>query len=220
MACPASLHVLAARATRLNSDGSPATGATASYVTAHPMRVGLNPEVEEGEETLQRNGAGRICVIYRAPDEIKYWNLELDNCRIEPALFELMIEGMDLIPGAGEEAPIGNILPSGIGDGSDAVGVGIEFWTRAWDGDAALAGTPYIRWYIPKAVWTLGDNELSAEALTVSMTGRSENNPAFGDPYGDHPATFTANGRPAYFFDDFLPEAACDYAALASGSGS
>lgn len=219
--CPGAIHVLALRATRLNTDGSPASGPNASYVSAHPMRVGLNPDTEEGEDRIQKNGADCACLTYRAPDQIKRWLYELDNCRIEPALFELMF-GADAIPGSEEGSIIGAILPAGVG-GCDisAGGVGLEFWTRAWDGDRPLAGTPYIRWVVPKSMWALGDNEFSAEFATITAAGYSENNPAFDDPYGDWPATFVnPEGRPAFFFDSVLPEAACEYAAIGSGSGS
>ena len=218
--CAGSIHVLAARATRLNADGSPAVGIASSYVTAHPMRVALNPEVETGEDRIQKNGADCPCLTYRAPDYIKRWNLEADNCRLEPLLFELMF-GADLIPGAPGTAAIGNILPSGVGPCEvSAGGIGWEFWTRAWDGDAPLAGTPYIRWVVPKSVWQLGDNEFSSEFLTVAMTGYSENNPAFGDPYEDQPATFdNPEGRVAWFYDSVLPVAACGYSTVTT-SGS
>jgi hypothetical protein len=217
--CPGSIHVLAARATRLNADGTPVDGATSSYVTGHPMRVAMNADVEEGEDRIQKNGADCACLTYKAPDQIKRWLYELDNCRLEAALFELMF-GADLIPGAEEGEYIGNILPAGIGACDlTAGGIGFEFWTRAWDGDKPLAGVPYIRWVVPKSVWRLGDNEFSAEFATITATGYSENNPAFGDPYGDMPAEYdNPDGRPAWFFDSFLPEAACDYAAVGSGS--
>lgn len=218
--CAGSIHVLAARVTRLDTDGTPNFGATGSYVTSHPMRVALSADTEEGEDRIQKNGADCPCLTYKAPDVVKRWKLELDNCRLEPSMFEMMF-GADIIPGAGEGEIIGSILPSGIGSCElTAGGVGFEFWTRAWDGDKPLVVTPYIRWIVPKAIWVLGDNEFSAEFATIKATGQSENNPSFGDPYGDTPATYdNPDGRVAWFYDSALPTAACEYAELV-GSGS
>lgn len=212
--CFGSLHVVAMRATRLAADGSPVGGATGSYVSSHLMRVALNPDVEEGEEVLQKNGAGCICLTYQPPDYVKRWQLELDNCRLEPALFEMLF-GAELIPGAGD-AILGGVLPSGAqGCDVEAAGVGFEFWTRAWDGDAPLQGFPYIRWVVPKSIWAFGDNEFGAEALTVTLTGRTENNPQFGDPYDDQPTGYVNTaGQVAYFLDTAIPEAACEYQEL------
>lgn len=219
--CAGSIHVLAARATRLNADGTPAVGLTSSYVTTHPMRVALNAEVEQGDDKIQKNGADCPCLTYKVPDYVKRWNLELDNCRLEPALFEMLF-GADVIQGAAPGDIIGSILPSGVTDCAvSTVGVGFEFWTRAWDGDAPLAGTPYVRWVVPKSVWQLGDHEFGSDFLTVSMTGYTENNPGFDDPYEDSPANFdNPDGRVAWYYDAGpLPTASCDYSAVTT-SGS
>jgi hypothetical protein len=218
--CYGSLHVLRARLTRLAADGTPDEGANGSYVTAHPMRIGFNPEIEEGADLVQKNGADCVCLSYKGPDAVKRWNLELDNCRIEPPALEMMV-GAEVIPGAGEGEILGVVFPSGVVDCVDAAaGVALEVWTRAWDGDRPASATPYHRWVFPKTVWQLGDNEAGPEFMTVSMTGFTENNPSLGDPYGDMPAGFTNTGGGIAVFLDAgpLPTAACDYSAVGSGS--
>jgi len=217
--CAGSIHVLAARATRLLADGTPDEGSTGSYVTENPMRVAVNPEIEQGEDRTQKNGADCPCLTYKVPDYVKRWNLELDNCRLEPGLFELLF-GAEVIPGAAPGSMIGNILPSGVANCDlSTLGVAFEFWTRAWDGDRQNPGFPYIRWVLPKSIWQLGDHEFNAEFLTVSMTGFTENNPGFTDPYGDMPAEYdNADGKVAWFYDTAVPEGDCGYAVLGSGS--
>jgi hypothetical protein len=217
--CAGSIHVLAARATRLLADGTPDEGSTGSYVTENPMRVAVNPEIEQGEDRTQKNGADCPCLTYKVPDYVKRWNLELDNCRLEPGLFELLF-GAEVIPGSTPGSIVGNILPSGVANCDlSTLGVALEFWTRAWDGDRQNPDFPYIRWVIPKSIWQLGDHEFNAEFLTVSMTGFSENNPGFTDPYGDAPAEYdNPDGKVAWYYDTAVPEGACGYAVLGSGS--
>lgn len=216
--CVGALHVVRVRATRLDETGNPDPGVDGAVVTSHPMRIALNPEVEEGDDLIQKNGAGEPCLVYKSQDYIKFWNFEFDNCRLDPALMELMFGATLILDGAD---PIGNVMPSGIPD-TTPLGVGLEFWTKAWDGDAQNVGKPYIRWVVPKSYWALGDNEFGAEFQPVSATGYSENNPNFGDPYGDMPAGYTTantGGKVAWFLDTVLPEATCGYTELV-GSGS
>ena len=217
--CAGSIHVLAARATRLNADGTVDEGSNGSYVTEHPMRVALNPEVEQGEDRTQKNGADCVCLSYKVPDYVKRYNLELDNCRLEPGLFEMLF-GAEVIPGTAPGSMIGNILPAGVAScATSTIGVAFEFWTRAWDGDRQNSGFPYIRWVLPKSIWQLGDHEFNPEFLTVSMTGFTENNPSFADPYADWPEDFeNPDGKPAWFYDTEVPVGACGYAVLGSGS--
>ncbi len=222
MHCASSIQAVALRATRLGSNGAPTGGATGSYVSQSLVRVGMNPEIAEGEEIEQFNGSGCLCVSYKNPDVLKRMNMELEDCKLEPALLEMMV-GAELIPGAEEGSAVGNIFPvGGALCAASPPGVAFEWWTLARDGAGPLAEFQYIRWVIPKTVWTLGDNEFSAEAMVVNMTGYSENNPNFADPYGDLPAEYdNPEGRPFWIFTNDLPEAACDYAELAlSGSGS
>lgn len=89
----ASVQGVAIRACRLASNGTPATGATASYVMPAFIRVSFTPEYEEGEEIQEKDAAGNLCVYYKALDTLKRVTLELSICEPDPELTEILAGG-------------------------------------------------------------------------------------------------------------------------------
>lgn len=80
------------RATLVDRCGKPVYGPNSQAVSAGIVSIELEPEVEEGDDYSQKNAAGDECFpSFKGPDVIKWWNVTLEFCNVDPALFTLMM---------------------------------------------------------------------------------------------------------------------------------
>lgn len=180
---PASIHICRLRATRLNDDGTLAGTTDNSYVTDKINHLNYSPQFTDGEVREVVNGCGATCLLLREPDRFTGLNLEIEQCRLEPALLEMMT-GMSAVLDDGTPPniiglnwPTADFAP---------VAVAIEAWTDAWNGDQfAPAGSRFIRWVFPRTKWRMADGNLENDFNLPTLNGFSEANGAWGDgPYG------------------------------------
>lgn len=177
-----SLFALGMRLTRLGADGSPLVGPENSYVTDALVQLELGLEYEDGNEIVQRNGSGNLCLTYKAPDSLKRGTISsMQVCTPDPIILQFLAGGTIIEDGAGN--PIGYAAPK---VGSDPVpnGVSIEFWTRGII-DGSEQG--YFWWVAPKTKlrpsdgWTISGED----PLLPELEGSAEQNPNWGDGPGN-----------------------------------
>lgn len=173
-----SLFALGMRLTRLNANGSPMVGADNAYQTDALVQMQFGLEYEEGEEIIQRNGAGRICLTYKAPDSLKRATISgLQVCTPDPNVLEFLIGGEIIEDGDGNQ--IGYRAPE-VGSEPTPNGVSLEIWTRAII-DGAYVG--YYWWVFPRVfLRPSGDWTASAsDALVPEFEGFGTQNANWGD---------------------------------------
>jgi hypothetical protein len=79
-----------ARITELDECGEVA--ATGSFVVSEGfITVTLSVENESGDEYIQKNAAGKLCVNERNPDALKRLNTEIDWCQVDPDIVALIL---------------------------------------------------------------------------------------------------------------------------------
>ena len=104
-----SLFALGIRVTKLGPTGAPLPGARNSYVSDALVQAQLGLEYEDGDEIVQKNGAGLVCLTYKAPDSLKRGTIEgLQICQPDPNLLAMMVGGNVLMEGdreVGYQAP-------------------------------------------------------------------------------------------------------------------
>jgi hypothetical protein len=89
-----SVYAIGARFTHLDSTGAPLAGAGNAYVTQALVTAGLGLEYTDGEEISQRNGAGQVCVSYRAPDSLARGTVsDLQFCSPDPNILAFLMGG-------------------------------------------------------------------------------------------------------------------------------
>lgn len=89
-----SVFAIGARFTRLGDTGAPSVGANNAYVTNAIVTAGLGLEYQDGQEVTQNNGAGVICVAYRAPDTLLRGTVsDLQFCSPDPNILQFLIGG-------------------------------------------------------------------------------------------------------------------------------
>ncbi len=200
----ASIHAQRMRITRLDSDGTEAAGATASYVTSDVIQVAINPEVTEGEEREVISGGDAVCVSYKGATKLKRFSLELQGCKVDPYLFELLLGAPFVLDGANK---IGISFPDQNSTSFSPQQVMVEFWSDAWNGDApdTANGGPYWHWVFPyvKVRYT-GDREFGNSALANEFEGQGLGNDALvpAGLYFDSGSSDTA--FPAVANEDFV----------------
>ena len=172
----ASIHAQRMRITRLDSDGTEAAGATASYVTSDLIQVAINPEVTEGEEREVISGGDAVCVSYKGATKLKRFSLELQGCKIDPYLFELLLGAPFVLESTNK---IGISFPDQNSTSFSPQQVMVEFWSDAWNGDApdTANGGPYWHWVFRSSSWQLSDNTMQNDFLLPTLRGTTRSNP-------------------------------------------
>lgn len=179
----ASVLGAAVRVTRLNANGTTATGASASYVTTSFIRVSFTPEYEEGEEITEKNAGGEVCVTYKAPDTLKRVTLELAICNPDPEFTEL-VSGGALLKTAGDTlgyaSPLTGVDPNPYGNA-------LEVWSKAIINGTMAPTNPYFRWLFPFVqLRPSGERVIENGLLANTFEGYGVGNASFGDgPQGD-----------------------------------
>lgn len=190
----ASVLGAAVRVTRLNSDGTTASGASASYVLNSFIRVSFTPEYEEGDEITEKTAAGEVCVTFKAPDTLKRVNLELAICNPDPEFTELVSGGV-LLSSGGES--VGWAAPT-IGTDPTPNGVSLEVWSKAVVNGSVAGANPYFRWVFPYVqMRPAGERVIENGLLANTFEGFGVGNTGWGNgPQNDW--TFTSDRAFAY----------------------
>jgi hypothetical protein len=173
----ASISGSAIRVTKLNADGTLATGASASYVTKAVISLSMTPEYEDGDEFVQKNAGGEVCVTFKAPDTLKRVSLEIAICNPDPE-FTAMVAGGELLSASGQS--VGWAAPI-IGTDANPNGVAVEMWSRAIVAGKPASSNPFWHWIFPYAVLRQGgDRTIENDILATAFEGWGVGNLGFG----------------------------------------
>jgi hypothetical protein len=205
------VDLCAVRVAKLTEGGAPLTGATNGYISDGAVTMGIGITTEAGDDITQKNGCGNICATLQSPDLIKGLTLDIDFCRLDAYLYELLT-GSDTFT-SGADAVGFQFAAVGAAPGP----VCFEGWSKAWDVDhqATDAFTSpdatWIHWVFPYTRWVQGDItvEHGIDVYPASAKG-SENSAITADgPFNDWPAPVSAHGGVTrvggWFFDDDIP---------------
>jgi hypothetical protein len=207
--CLAAIHLCRVRATRLNPDGTPMSGANNVYVSDSPIQLAVTPVYEAGKDSTLVGGCDCIIATYRGFDKLKRFDFELDFGRMEWGLFELMT-GSSAIMSAGDI--IGTWFNENAFDCSVAAqpNVCLEGWQTGWADDRQDTTWPYVHWIWPSTYWSFGADTLQNDFNQPKLTGFSRGNSAWGTGiFGDQPEASPPLG--GGFLSTSIPDAACGY---------
>lgn len=156
-----SVYAIGSRFTRLDDDGSPLAGVGNAYVSKAIVTAGIGLEYQDGEEVTQRNGAGQICVSYRAPDSLVRGTItDLQFCSPDPYIKAFLIGGAVITRAATAEVQTVTITGTPTGgtfsltfDGQTASGIAynanaaavqtaLEALSNLIPGDVTVTGGP------------------------------------------------------------------------------
>ncbi len=174
------------RVTELDVCGAPVTGG--SFVVSDGfVSVELTSELEDGDEYIQKNADGKLCINERAPDSLKRLNVTITWCKVDPDIMNL-VTGNPLEMDASD--PVGFRIQEGEADAKWA----LELWTGlSGQGCDEEGNVRYGYFLLPLVTGsTIGDITIENANATFSTTGYTEGNSGWGvGPYNviHNPAT-------------------------------
>ena len=123
------------RVTALDECGAPdLTAECGSIVTSGFISVTWSDEVETGEEYTQKNAWGDFCIAEKDGDRVKWTNVTLSLCEIDPQIL-VMLGGA--VP---NENSTGDIIGAFFTQEPNPLSFAIEVWTKKAGTDACAAG--------------------------------------------------------------------------------
>jgi hypothetical protein len=192
--CYTPFKVPRVRATLLNSCGTPVTGCS-TVVTDGIISVGMTKEYEDREEFFVKNGDGVFCVKETNPPVLKWINLELIFCQVDPELIGIIAAEPLVLNDAASPVATGYSTQEG---SAANVNFAFEAWTRISGGGVpCTGGQEYGYTIFPWVVeGTIGDITYENGAANFTLNARTRSNSTWGlgpymVDYSDNPAGST-----------------------------
>lgn len=173
------------RVTRLDDCCAPLPAATpcASLVTKGFVSVAYSPEIAENEDIELRNAGDEICVTDPGCSTLKYMNVEISLCQVDPDLFTFMTGSPLVLDHAGNS--VGNRVRTG---SFCSINFGLELWTDIPSESCQVGGTdnkPYGYFLLPcVGNGVIGEFTIENDALTMTINARARSKSGWGvGPY-------------------------------------
>lgn len=187
------------RATKLNSCGLPVTGCS-TVVSNGIISVEMTNEVEQRQEFFVKNGDGNFCVQATNAPILKWINLVITFCNVDPELLNIMTAEPLYMNDASSPISIG--WSTEVGSAANA-NFALEGWTRLAP-NASLPCTGGVEYGYGVLPWVVegmvGDISWQNDTVNFVVNARTANNspwglgPYFVD-YSDNPAGSTTPVR-------------------------
>ena len=187
------------RVTQLNSCGLPITGCS-TVVSDGIISIEMTKEYEEREEFFVKNGDGVFCVRATKPPTLKWINLVMTFCNVDPELVNIVSAEPLVMNDAASPVAIGYSTQEG---SASSANFALEGWTRLAPSSTfpCSGGTEYGYGLFPWVVeGTIGDITWENGAANFVVNARTSSNspwglgPYFVD-YSDNPAGSTTPVR-------------------------
>lgn len=182
------------RATLLSSCGVPVTGCS-TVVSDGIISVEMTKEYEDREEFFVKNGDGVFCVKETNPPVLKWLNLVLTFCNVDPELINIMSAEPLVLNDA--VAPVATGYSTQEGSAA-AANFALELWTRiSGSGVSCTGGQEYGYTIFPWIVeGTVGDVTYENGAANFVLNARTRSSSPWGTgpymvDYSDNPAGST-----------------------------
>ena len=182
------------RATLLSSCGVPVTGCS-TVVTDGIISVEMTKEYEDREEFFVKNGDGVFCVRETNPPVLKWINLVLTFCNVDPELVNIMSAEPLVYDDASSPRATGFSTQEG---SAASANFALEGWTRiSGSGVSCTGGQEYGYVLYPWIVeGTVGDLTLENGAANFVLNARTRSQSPWGFgpymvDYSDNPAGST-----------------------------
>jgi len=183
----------AMRVTRVGHCGLPVAGENSSLVTKGFVTYQLTKVTKAAEDLEQTNAEGEICVADRTPPELKWWEVSMTLCGVDPDILGMLTDDPVVLDYA--DRPVGFRSSKKVRVDS---GAAIEVWTGIGGADcvepvddtifetaATTGGVSYgyfLAPWVKEAV--IGDIEIGASVMDFTISGITGSPAAWGrGPY-------------------------------------
>lgn len=163
--CRSVLKSCLARFVRLDECGGIVVGEASMLTTKGYISVAATAQIETGEEFIQRNACGELCLNEKDDDQFKRYDLEMQFCQVDPELLELISGARILVDSEGVSRGFAH------GESAGVENFSLELWTKVSGG--GCEGDP--EWYWFAFPWVsngvLTDVTFENGPLTLTVTG-------------------------------------------------
>jgi hypothetical protein len=172
--CAAPIKGSHLRVVAVDACGVPITGTGAlTVVTKGFVQVNQEPDYEEGEEFVERNADGELCVNQKDPSSLKRLRLTVDFCDVDPVLAAYVMSARLLDTASEAVTGTGWALAEGESDNRFSV----EVWQRV-AGSGACDASGAQR-YIYNAWPNVGNTQIGTYGVnngrsTLSFTAETQ----------------------------------------------
>lgn len=189
--CQAPIQGTTMRVQTVNACGAPNVGSCVSAVSTGFVSVEMQDQVESGQEIVVLNAAGVMCVNEKSPKQLKWIDVTITFCNVDPELFNLVTGSTLVLNNAADPAAVGfQTRTSNYASGA----FGLEVWTNISAPACTTIGTfslvPYGYFLLPYiSEGTVGDLKIENGAISFTVTGRTKQ----GTGWGTGPKDVLAN---------------------------
>lgn len=186
--CYTVFRVPAARVTLLDACGNVDTGDCAEVTTSGLITIAQSPEYEARQDYFTLNADAQPCITDTAPPILKWINLTITFCQVDPQLMS-MVSGEPLVF---DDATIPNAIgwDTAVGSVND-VNFAFEAWSRIGGSTACTDGNVNYGYFLLPWVTegVIGDVTLQNGAANFTVTGRTN----AASPWGVGPYNVLVN---------------------------
>lgn len=171
------------RLTRLDECCAPLAAATpcAMLVSKGFVSVAYSPEISEAEEIELKNANGDICVSDPGCDVLKWVNLTLSLCNVDPEILNFVTGAPLVLDAAG--ANVGNRIQTGE---ACSVNFALEVWTDIPGAVCSTTNAKEYGYFLAPCIGggILGDWTIENDALNLELNAKARSASGWGDgPY-------------------------------------
>ena len=183
------------RATRLTSCGQAQTGSCSTVVSDGIISIEMTKQYEDRQEFFVKNGDGVFCVKETNPPILKWINLVITLCNVDPELVNIMTAEPMVANDA--TSPVNTGFSTQEGSAANA-NFAFESWTRITNiGTPCTGGVEFGYTIWPWVVeGTVGDMTYQNDTVSFVVNARTRSNSLWGIgpynvDYSDNPAGST-----------------------------
>lgn len=167
------------RLTRLDECCAPVEAGEecAVIVSSGFVSVAYSPEIAEAEEIEQRNAAGEICVTDPGCDSLKWVNLTLSLCVVDPDVLSF-VTGSPLVLDA-QGNSVGNRIQAGAVCGTNFA---LEVWTDIPQAVCSSTGAKQYGYFLAPCIGAgvIGDWTIENAALNLELSAKARSGSGWG----------------------------------------
>lgn len=170
------------RVTKVDSCGLPVTGSCSQVVSSGIISIAMTKDYEARQEFFVKNGDGDFCVRETNPPILKWINLVLTFCNVDPDMVNLLTAEPIVYDDADTPVSTGYSVTEG---SAATVNFAFEAWTRIAGSVACSGGAEYGYTLFPWVVeGTIGDVTYENGAANFIVNARTRSNSNWGTgPY-------------------------------------
>jgi len=189
--CQAPIQGTTMRVQTVDACGTPLVGSCVSATSTGFVSVEMQDQVENGQEILVPNAAGKLVVNEKSPVQLKWIELTITFANVDPELFGLITGSTLVLNDAASPSAVGfQTRTSNYATGTFA----LEVWTNMASAVCVTVGTfslvPYGYFLLPNIVeGRVGDLKIENGAVSFTVKARTKQ----GTNWGTGPKSVLAN---------------------------